>query len=316
MGHDREQIHEITCPTCHEDFSVALDVDFENVTFKSRCMENCESVSEVGYFLTPAEIFKKMRNEMELNLEGKCALITGASSAGIGAGIARCLAREGVHVAVTSRRAELLENLADCIAADGLTRPVAIAGDITNPDDVKRIIAVSNTVLGQVDILVNAAGGSRPMTPEIKEEVWEESFALNFTASRRMAEEVLPSMKDRQWGRIINISGSMEPRSTNAAFAAKAAIHVWSKGLSCEVAKNGVTVNVIQPGRINSEQILTKLYPTEEARLAFIAANVPIGYFGEPEDIGNLAAYISSPLASYLTGVVFPVDGGMHYYAH
>ena len=92
----------------------------------------------------------------------------------------------------------------------------------------------------------------------------------------------LPAMRAARWGRIINLSGTMEPRSINAASAAKAALHLWAKGLSCDVAKEGITVNTIPPGRIESEQIMNKLHPTEEARREFIEKNIPIGYFGKP----------------------------------
>ena len=102
----------------------------------------------------------------------------------------------------------------------------------------------------------------------------------------------------------------------NAASAAKAALHLWAKGLSCDVASDGVTVNTIPPGRINSEQTLTKLHPTEESRCTFVEHNIPAGYFGEPEDVGYLVAFLASPLARYITGAVIPVDGGMHYFAH
>ncbi len=252
---------------------------------------------------------------MDLQLKGRTALVTGAS-AGIGAGVVECLAREGALVVATARRADLLEKLADRVEAAGGTRPVIIAGDITDKADVTRIAREAAEAVGPIQILANCAGGSRPLPVDAGDEYWDEAFALNFTAMRRMAHEVLPAMRAARWGRIINMSGTMEPRSINAASAAKAALHLWAKGLSCDVAKEGITVNIIPPGRIESEQIMERLHPTEEARRDFIEKNIPIGYFGKPEDIGNLVAYLASPLASYITGNVIPVDGGMHYFAH
>ena len=252
---------------------------------------------------------------MDLNLEGRTALVSGASS-GIGAGIARVLAGQGVRLAITARRRDLLERLAEQLAAAGAGKVVVVSGDATDADDVARIAAEATAALGAVDILVNCAGGARPTRPDAPDADWEEAFALNFSAARRFTQAVLPAMQARQWGRIINISGSMEPRSLNAASAAKAALHVWAKGLSCDVAAQGVTVNTIAPGRINSEQILDRLHPTEEGRRAFIQRNIPIGYFGDPEDIGHLLAFLASPLARYITGAVIPVDGGMHFFAH
>ena len=252
---------------------------------------------------------------MELHLKDRTALITGASS-GIGNGIARSLAREGVRIAITARRPELLEQLAQEISDSGAVRPVVLAGDITHAEDAARIVHSATQALGALDILVNNAGGSRPIATHGVDEAWDEAFALNFTAARRLTELVLPSMRTRRWGRIINISGSMEPRSLNAATAAKAALHLWAKGLSCDVAAEGITINTIPPGRINSEQILNRLHPTAESRQTFIEKNIPIGYFGEPEDIANMVTFLASPLARYITGAVIPVDGGMHYFAH
>ena len=100
----------------------------------------------------------------------------------------------------------------------------------------------------------------------------------------------------------------------NAAFTAKAAVHVWSKGLSREVAKYGITVNCLQPGRIHSEQ-MTRRYPTLEDELEFAKTEIPMGRFGEPEEIGAVALFIASPLSSYITGTVIPVDGGSKRYA-
>jgi NAD(P)-dependent dehydrogenase (short-subunit alcohol dehydrogenase family) len=156
-----------------------------------------------------------------------------------------------------------------------------------------------------IDILVSNAGGSRQVPVIAPETTWEEAFALNFSVARRLAEAVLPRMRARCWGRVINISGLMEPRTLNAASAAKAALHLWTRGLSCDVAADGVTVNTIPPGRINSEQTLTKLHPSEDARQAFVANNIPAGYFGEPQDIGHLVALLLHRLRDISRGQSF-----------
>jgi 3-oxoacyl-[acyl-carrier protein] reductase len=252
---------------------------------------------------------------MDLNLRGKTGLVTGAS-AGIGSGIARVLAKEGVRLAITGRRVEQLQALAASIVQDGGEEPIIVPGDLTKADEVAAIARESLNRLGSVNILVNNAGGSRPMSGLGNEAIWQESLLLNFSAIRCLTEAVLPNMQALAWGRIINITGSMEPRALNAAFAAKAAVHLWSKGLSCELAKEGITVNCIPPGRINSEQTLKKLHPDPKLRQDFIDKNIPIGYFGDPEDIAYLVAFLASPLARYITGAVLPVDGGMHHFPH
>jgi 3-oxoacyl-[acyl-carrier protein] reductase len=248
---------------------------------------------------------------MDLNLAGKRALVTGASM-GIGRGIATALAAEGVRVAVMARRRELLESLAAEIEAAGGTRPALIVQDIMAADAPRRIAEAALAALGQVEILVNCAGGSRPLPLDAPEERWEEAITLNFTRQRQLTHALLPQMMAGAWGRIINITGKSEPEHVNAAFAAKAAMHSWAKGLSRDVGRHGITVNSIAPGRIMSEQILRNYPPEERARHA--AADIPVGEYGQPEDLAVLAVFLASPLARYITGTVIPVDGGLRRY--
>jgi len=166
--------------------------------------------------------------------------------------------------------------------------------------------------LGHVDILVNNAGGSRPLPVDAPDSAWDEAFALNFTSYRKIAHALLPQMMDRRWGRIINITGKSEPDHLNAAFSAKAALHAWAKGLSREVGQYGITVNSIPPGRIMSEQI-RRNYP-EDFRRTFAETEIPVRYWGEPEDLAVMAVWLASPLARYITGTVIPVDGGLRRY--
>lgn len=255
--------------------------------------------------------------KMDLNLKGKRALITGAS-AGIGFAVAEILAREGAQIAVAATGEERLKQLVDSLAAEDLPTPALCSGDLTDPDAPARMADQALEALGGVDILINNAGASRPMqgiSPEEAEKVWEDSMALNFSASRKLTQALLPGMRERGWGRVVNISGAIVYWNVNAATPAKAALTSWSKGLAAEVAKDGVTVNCVAPGRIKTRQIMNKLHPTEESRDAFIASMIPSGRFGEPEEIANVIVFLASPIASYVTGVTVPVDGGMYRYA-
>jgi 3-oxoacyl-[acyl-carrier protein] reductase len=247
---------------------------------------------------------------MELDLKSRTAVVTGASI-GIGRAIAKGLAREGVRVLAVARRNDLLEKLVQEVKADGGTI-IPISQDLVQEDAAKKLAAAASAELGHVDILVNNAGGSRPLPVDAPDSAWDESIALNFTSYRKIAHALLPQMIERGWGRIINITGKSEPEGLNAAFAAKAAVHAWAKGLSREIGKHGITVNCIPPGRIMSEQI-RRNYP-EDYRKHFAEEEIPVGYWGEPEDLAALAVFLASPVARYITGTVIPVDGGLRRY--
>jgi 3-oxoacyl-[acyl-carrier protein] reductase len=248
---------------------------------------------------------------MDLQLRDKTAVVTGASM-GIGCAIARALAAEGVRVAAVARRVGLIEAMAAEVAAAGHPRPVTIRQDIMAPDAAARIRDAALAALGNVDILVNNAGGSRVLPIDAPEERWVEAMTLNFDRPRQLAHALLPGMIARGWGRIINITGKSEPEHLNAAFSAKAGIHAWAKGLSREVGQHGITVNSIPPGRIMSEQI-RRNYPPEYRR-EFAETEIPVRYWGEPEDLAVMAVWLASPLARYVTGAVIPVDGGLRRY--
>ena len=250
---------------------------------------------------------------MDLQLKDKKALVTGASM-GIGRAIAKGLAAEGARICVAARRKPLLEELAKEIAAAGGSRPEIIEIDMMETGAPEKLAKAAQQALGGVDILVNSAGGSKPALPiDAPEAQWEESMTLNFTRIRQLTHALLPGMIDKNWGRVINISGKSEPERMIAAHPAKAAIHAWSKGLSREVGKHGITVNCIPPGRIMSEQIRRKYSPEFRAKQS--AEEIPVGRYGEPEELAVLAVFLASPVACYITGAVLPVDGGLRRYA-
>jgi 3-oxoacyl-[acyl-carrier protein] reductase len=247
-----------------------------------------------------------------LKLSDKTALVTGASM-GIGRAIAKALAAEGVHLCIAARRRNLLEALAAEITAAGGHAPHIVEIDIMPVGAPVLLANAASKALGHVDIIINSAGGSQPaIRLDAPEEEWEHAMTLNFVRLRQLTHALLPGMIERKWGRIINISGKSEPERMFAATASKAAVHAWSKGLSREIGKYGITVNSIPPGRIMSEQIRRKY--SEEFRAEQSAREIPVGRYGEPEELATLAVYLASPIASYITGAVIPVDGGLRRY--
>jgi 3-oxoacyl-[acyl-carrier protein] reductase len=255
---------------------------------------------------------------MEMNFEGRTALVTGASQ-GIGRMTARLLAQAGATVVGVARRTELVEQMAaevaEHVGRQGKGgRVIPLQADFYDENAPEQVAARAQELLGHVDILMNAAGASRPVPFEATKEQWHEGMVLNFFRIRELTHAVVPGMRAQGWGRIITFTGTSEPRMLNAAFTAKAAVHVWAKGLSREVAADGVTINCLQPGRIRSEQI-SKRYPTPESEREYAQAEIPLGRFGEPEEIAAVAIFLASPLASYVTGTVIPVDGGSSRFA-
>jgi 3-oxoacyl-[acyl-carrier protein] reductase len=250
---------------------------------------------------------------MDLQLKGRTALVTGASM-GIGRAIAQGLAAEGVKVAIVARRRNLLDALADEIAAAGCDKPVVLQADVMDDGAVQKLARDAGEALGGIDILVNSAGGSQPAIGiDAPDDAWDHAMTLNFVRVRQLTHAVLPGMVERRWGRIVNITGKSEPEKLIAATPSKAAVHAWSKGLSREVGRHGITVNCIPPGRIMSEQIRRKY--SEEFRAEQSAKEIPVGRYGEPEELAALAVFLCSPLARYITGTVMPVDGGLRKYA-
>ncbi|WEG08785.1 SDR family oxidoreductase [Microbacterium horticulturae] len=236
--------------------------------------------------------------------------MTGAT-AGIGRAIAGGLAAEGVAVALVARRADLLEEYAAELRAAHGVKIAVIAQDLTAQDAPEMISARAFDALGEIDILINAAGGHRREDDHGSEDAWSAALLLNFTQQRRLAEQMVGGMSERGWGRIVNITGKSEPPRVSPAFAAKAATHAWAKGLSRDLGPRGITVNCIAPGRILTEQ-MTRNY-SEEQR-AEHSKEIPVGRYGRPDELASLAVYLCSSQADYLTGTVVPFDGGLRRY--
>ena len=249
---------------------------------------------------------------MNLELEGKTALVTGAAGDSIGNAIARGLAAEGVQLCIAARRKDKLEQAAQEIVAAGGRRPVVVAVDLTEKDGPARMAQQAIAELGRVDILVNSAGYSVPgWKVDSPEEKWQAEMDLIFNNIRKTCLGVVGGMVKKGWGRIINVTGHSEVREFTGSTASKAATHGFSKGLSNEVAKHGVTVNCLAPGKIATDTLRGKY---SEAKWKKTAEEVPMKRWGETREFADVALFLASQRASYITGTIIPVDGGYRRY--
>lgn len=243
---------------------------------------------------------------MDLNLEGRRALVTGAG-AGIGREIAKTFVREGVEVLAVARTSSALEFLAEEILAECGRGLSWLSRDLIEDEAPARLAQEGLDTFGPVDILVNNAGASLPAAWDTPDSQWRQGMALNFEVHRALTQALLPSMMARNWGRIINVTGSIELKHINIAASAKAALTVWNKGLAHQVGRYGITCNCIEPGLIESNQFLEM--PAETKRQ--LASQTAFKAFGQPADIAATALFLASERAAYVTGTTMIVDGGL-----
>lgn len=252
---------------------------------------------------------------MDLKLQDLTALIT-AASGGIGRETAKTLAKEGAQTIIVSRRKDVLDALADEIAESGAHKPMVIVEDSTANGAADRIHEQVMARYSKLDILVNNLGQARPFGFQAPDSDWEEAFNLNFFSARKLAEAFVEGMQSEKFGRIINLTSTLEPFGMSGSHTSKAALLVWAKGLSRLVASDDVTVNCVSPGILVTAQIenhfIPTVLPTEEDQKYFLEKEVPANHFGEPQDAAVLIAFLCSPLAHYITGQRICVDGGWY----
>ena len=242
---------------------------------------------------------------MDLGLKGKTAIVCGASS-GIGLGIAESLAEERANVVMFARRADVLEREAERLGG------LAIVGDVTNGEDAERLVRSAVDRHGGIDILVNNSGGPpRATAADLGVDDIEGAVRLLLVSVVRLTGLCLPYLRRSDAGRIVNVtSSSVREPIDNLALsnAVRPGVVGWAKSLARELGPDGITVNCIAPGRIDTDRV-REVYPEgpSEADLAAI----PLRRLGTPREIGDVAAFICSERASYVSGTVLLVDGAL-----
>lgn len=245
---------------------------------------------------------------MDLGIAGRVALVTGASK-GLGFGIARALGDEGVRVAITSRSRERVDAAAASIGARGFVHD---SGAVDDTDD---LVDAVEAALGPIDILVTNTGGPPAGRDALSftREQWEAAYRDLVTAPLALVERVVPGMRDREWGRIVNVSSTAarEPIPTlMLSNAHRAGTLAAFKTLARQVAAHGITMNTLLTGRIATDRLIG-LAGSREAAEAAASEEVPAGRLGTVEEYAAAAAFLCSEPASYITGAALPIDGGL-----
>ncbi len=257
---------------------------------------------------------------MQLGLEKRVALVGGASK-GLGKAIALRLAQEGAQVAICARHEDTLLQAADEIQRRTKSRVLAVTADLAQKEDIDRLVEAVQSAFSRIDILVTNAGGPPPLYfSEISDRQWEEYVQLSLMSVIRLIRKVLPGMKERRWGRILNLTSvSVKQPVDNLILSNTARLSVvgLAKTLSNQIARYNITVNNVAPGYVLTERV-QRLFEAKaqkegisvEAVQHKLTQNIPMGRLGTPEEIADVFAFLASENAGYLTGVTLQVDGG------
>ncbi|MGA2986496.1 MAG: 3-oxoacyl-ACP reductase family protein [Terriglobia bacterium] len=246
---------------------------------------------------------------MDKSLAGRVALVTGGSR-GIGRATCLALAARGAAVAVLCRsHLDQAKEVVQQIQTGG-ERALAVQADVLVPGTIKRSVQEAVSGLGRIDILVNSLGEMTDgPVANMKDEDWDQSLAVNLGSAFRYARECIPSMQERRWGRIINVSSQVAYTGSNnhAHYAAaKSGLLGFTFSLAKELGASGVTINVVAPGRIVTDLLLDRMAGREEEWIR----QTPLQRFGRPEEVAGPIAFLASEDASYITGAVINVSGG------